>query len=399
MDLPVNEICFSSDTAHRKQWFRDCSFSHPAKMHLSLQMYLIEHYTKPGDTILDPMAGSGTILVACALGRNVIAVELEQKFCDMMQANWEKIKSLGAMLGFTMGQATIIQGDARQLDNVLADCAIFSPPYAENIDKRKDQTQFSKTDKGWRGLTARKYGYKEVGSGENPNNIGSLPYGSISAVISSPPHGNRLSDDACKDNDPQRISYRQALNKVDTIVTSPPYCLGEGLGHSEKTPSKLRKEKYRSCTYTDKVDVVCTSPPYGNIDVSPGNVNSEINKRWGKGGNLSVSNKYSESSENIGNLKSENYLEAMLLVYQGCYRALKDNGLLILVVKPFIRNKKVVHLEEDTRKLCESTGFSFVEMFYRKLTQVSFWRRIYEQKFPEIEKIDKEYILVFQKGR
>lgn len=83
-DLPAIEIVFQQDTAARKQFFQAASFAHPAKMVLGLQLYLIEHYTKPGDTILDPMAGSGTVLTACALGRNVICVELEEKFCDMM---------------------------------------------------------------------------------------------------------------------------------------------------------------------------------------------------------------------------------------------------------------------------------------------------------------------------
>lgn len=72
---------------------------------------------------------------------------------------------------------------------------------------------------------------------------------------------------------------------------------------------------------------------------------------------------------------------------------------MILVVKPFIRNKKVVHLEEDTRRLCENAGFNFVEMFYRKLTNVSFWRRIYEQKYPDAPRIDFEDVLIFRKGR
>jgi len=70
-------IKFGSDTKHRKQWFTGISFSHPAKMSLPLQLWLIDNFTKEGEVILDPMAGSGTILVACSMGRNVIAVDLE----------------------------------------------------------------------------------------------------------------------------------------------------------------------------------------------------------------------------------------------------------------------------------------------------------------------------------
>ena len=126
------ELKFKADTKHRKQWFTGISFSHPAKMSLPLQIWLIENYTKPGETILDPMSGSGTLMVCCSLGRNCILVELEEKFCKMMEANWEKVKQRGAQLGYTMGQAQIIQGDARNLEGLLVDKCLFSPPFAGN---------------------------------------------------------------------------------------------------------------------------------------------------------------------------------------------------------------------------------------------------------------------------
>jgi hypothetical protein len=99
----------------------------------------------------------------------------------------------------------------------------------------------------------------------------------------------------------------------------------------------------------------------------------------------------------IGNLKSESYLSAMLQVYQQCFRVLKNGGLLVLVTKNFIRNKKIVPLDEDTIKLCEQAGFTFIERHYRRLTAQSFWRIIYQQKYPDAPVIDREDILVFRK--
>jgi len=123
------ELTFRSDTKHRKQYFTGMSFSHPAKLVLPLQLWLIDKYTKPGELILDPMAGSGTILVACMMGRHVVTVELEEKFVAMQKGNWEKIKQRGPMMGYEMGQATILQGDARYMRGILADKIITSPPY------------------------------------------------------------------------------------------------------------------------------------------------------------------------------------------------------------------------------------------------------------------------------
>ena len=131
------ELTFRSDARQRKQWMTGISFSHPAKMILPLLLWLYDNYTKPGDTVLDPMSGSGTALVGCSMGRNVICVELESKFIEIIKGNWQKIQQRGPMMGCEMGQATILQGDARNLEGLLVDKIITSPPYAEatkNLD-------------------------------------------------------------------------------------------------------------------------------------------------------------------------------------------------------------------------------------------------------------------------
>ena len=38
---------------------------HPTQKPVKLYEWILEHYAKPGDKILDPMAGSGSCLVAC----------------------------------------------------------------------------------------------------------------------------------------------------------------------------------------------------------------------------------------------------------------------------------------------------------------------------------------------
>ncbi|MBA7568415.1 hypothetical protein ES708_10136 [subsurface metagenome] len=123
------EIKFKRDTSFRKQFFVPESFAHPAKMDAQLLIWTVEHYTEAGETILDPMAGSGTTMLACTLGRNVVLVELEDKFCKMMRGNWGQVR-MRPQLGSTMGSCKIIQGDARQLEG-LCDKIVTSPPYAE----------------------------------------------------------------------------------------------------------------------------------------------------------------------------------------------------------------------------------------------------------------------------
>lgn len=350
MSLPVNRIEFAQDTEERRKWFRAASFSHPAKMVLGLQIYLIEHYTKPGETILDPMAGSGTVLVGCALGRNVICVELEKKFIKMQQDNWQKIKSLGAMLGYKMGEATILQGDARALPELLVDKCVFSPPYAETSDRQAWSEEFRKKAEAKHKRTYTKASFKDERYGESNGQISSLPYGEISAVISSPPYNAEPTVSE---------SYKKIRSKMRRDITKP------------------------SQQYAKYADAVITSPPYEAVvktgdgaigekdDYYKGISHKERLKRR-KTGEYA----YSGDNSNIGNLKSDNYLEAMLAVYQGCYRVLKDGGLLCLVVKNFIRDKKIVRLDLDTIKLCEKAGFVLKERLARKLTHQSFWRII-----------------------
>jgi site-specific DNA-methyltransferase (adenine-specific) len=60
------------------------SAGHPTQKPVELIAKLIEKFTNPGDTVLDPFMGSGTTGVACVkLGRNFIGIEKEPKYYDI----------------------------------------------------------------------------------------------------------------------------------------------------------------------------------------------------------------------------------------------------------------------------------------------------------------------------
>ena len=57
---------------------------HPAKFPETLAQEFIEFFTKEGQTILDPMVGTGSSLVAALrAGRNSIGIELNKKYVDI----------------------------------------------------------------------------------------------------------------------------------------------------------------------------------------------------------------------------------------------------------------------------------------------------------------------------
>jgi len=358
------QITFKSDIKKRRKFFTPEHFAHPAKMHLGLALWIVGKYSQPGELILDPMAGAGTTMIATTLGRNVVLVDLEEKFIKMMQDNWEKLKTDG----YAIGNCQILQGDARNLSNLWADVCFFSPPYAETeASQRLPNTEVSKG-----GQT--RYYHQEL-------SIGNLSYGDVDKIITSPPFQRQMQDtEWMRQNKPSKHrgskggDYLDAIGdlpygEVDKIITSPPY---EGI--CETTHASLEAEEGK--VYQDK---------------RPGREGT----KWEFTGQKKE--RYSNSTNNIGNLKSQTYLEAMLQVYQQCYEVLKPDGLMILVTKDFIRNKKRVFLSIDTLKLCEQVGFVLEDWHERKLTQQSFWRVIYKKKYPDAPTIDTEDILVFKK--
>ena len=424
------ELLFNSDTKHRKQWFTGLSFSHPAKMSLPLQIWIIENYTKEGEVILDPMAGSGTAMVGCSMGRDVIVMDLEQKFVDMMNSNWEKIRQRGCQLGYSMGRCQIIQGDARNLEGVLADKIITSPPYSDSPiggglntkpprEGMKDQSGRSPGSPSQTGaggyadkiITSPPYSGgidnrdrsgephydeerdKKFAGGSRSSimkpyssdkgNIGNLPYGAIDKIVSSPPFGEAQSGGGIAQK-----GYQGNKHSPTDLVGKRSY-MPENIGDD---PSNIGNLSY------GEIDKIITSPPYEAFGASREGEKirtgqSKIHKE------KSLPTTYTmEQTENIGNKQGQSYLETMLHVYQQCYSVLKIGGLMILVTKNFIRNKQVVRLDTDTIKLCEQAGFTFIERHYRKLPAQSFWRVIYHQKFPDVEQIDKEDVLVFRKA-
>lgn len=115
-----------SDLALRNRWFTPASFAHPAKLHLGFLLWLVEHYTRPGETIADPMAGIGSTLLSAAYQRHVIAREIEPRWLEIMQSNAAHIQE---QAGLFSGTIDIAQADARQPWGYATNHILFSPPY------------------------------------------------------------------------------------------------------------------------------------------------------------------------------------------------------------------------------------------------------------------------------
>ncbi len=254
---------------------------------------------------------------------------------------------------------------------ILADHSLFSPPYG----LRQDGGTLA--DLG--GITPYSGGLREWYTQRPQDNIGNLPYGDISAVITSPTYGNS----------PGTPSLG-SVNKDDWGHEGTDIVKRRGLvkGYSSN-PDNLGNLKY------GEIDSVITSPPYSEGGGHGGKPNRCALEHRQSSMEQGTEDLYSTREDNIGNLKSASYLEAMRLVYAECFKVLKPGGLLILVLKNFIRHRKIVRLDLDTQALCESVGFVFQERLQRELPAQSFWRILYKKKYGIT--IDYEDCLIFQK--
>lgn len=127
---------------------------HPAKFPESLAQEFIEFFTKKGQTILDPMVGTGSSLVAALRsGRNSVGIELNRTYVDIAS---QAIQDERLILGDSAHQLIchLIHGNASEVKEFFttnelrqADYVITSPPYWDMLHAKGAQTQKSRRDK------------------------------------------------------------------------------------------------------------------------------------------------------------------------------------------------------------------------------------------------------------
>jgi len=324
-DLMTTEELFFDSTPGFGSFYKKYlshAIAHPAKMNTKLLNFLIEQFTKEGDTVLDPMCGSGSTGVVAALhGRNAVQVDIEKKFVDWAEEASKKVESQETLT--RKGRIKNILGDSRKLSELLknVDVIVTSPPFASTTIKKKFKSEeelesFAKGQyvyKHGRSLEATKRFIKKSWKGypDSPSNIGNLPHGNVDAVITSPPYSEshvgdnqrylsgQLSEEENKQiarslESPNRYGYSKnthnignlAHGNVDTIITSPPYgeaqdghgIAKEGYRGKKHSPTDLvgnrsyMPQKFESEQNISKLkyDAVITSPPYAETYVGGG---------------------------------------------------------------------------------------------------------------------------------
>jgi DNA modification methylase len=115
---------------------------HPAKFPETLAQEFIEFFTKAGETVLDPMVGTGSTLIACLRsGRNGFGIELSPKYAELAAQLIEEEKTA---LGSDDLRVEVIQGDSAHMPDFelpLIDYVFTSPPYWNMLHAKGAGTQ------------------------------------------------------------------------------------------------------------------------------------------------------------------------------------------------------------------------------------------------------------------
>lgn len=158
----------------QKSWFvhnppprRAGVLVHPAKFPETMARDFIEFFTKAGETVLDPMAGTGsTLIAALRAGRNSYGIELNARYVDVArQAIQDEQNQLAPSARAV--NCEIRQGDATEIDGQSLPAIHYiltSPPYWDMLHARGSATQRKR----------RKNASLDVFYSEDPRDLGNV---------------------------------------------------------------------------------------------------------------------------------------------------------------------------------------------------------------------------------
>jgi len=330
------------------------------------------------------------------------------------------------------------------------DSLISSPPYANTLDSEKSGVDPGKFKdpygKTTQALRPTQYG-KEDGQ------LGSLPEGSLDALVSSSPFADSIgSDDPDKRGglyaDPKRRNDKNLTSTYgsgdgqlanlpdkgfDLSVSSPSFAgntggrgdasrngidpalfdrssggMKRGTGESEDNLDHLPMKGF---------DSAVSSPPYEGLDLGGGAGILKRDKQLQKSYTLEDGNYSVKGSNNnqLGNSTGSTFWSAAREILGQCWLLLKPGAYSFWVVKMYVKGGKLVDFPGQWLKLCEVCGFEHIETIIAWQTEdkgtnfdfegekqkkvvrrQSFFRLLHIKNHPELA-IDSEIVLVMRK--
>lgn len=139
---PEGWVKFPQDAEYRKHMFPEEVNKHQAKANVYLIQSIIEYVSDEGQTLLDPMSGTGTLMVGALVGRDVICVEISEMFHNLQRQALAKLETIAPGVE---DHIMLINLPCQQYLPIpeMVDHIIFSPPYADIMKKSKNLDKMS----------------------------------------------------------------------------------------------------------------------------------------------------------------------------------------------------------------------------------------------------------------
>ena len=202
-------------------------------------------------------------------------------------------------------------------------------------------------------------------------------------------------------------NFVEIVREAGGCITSPPFSQPETRDRHQVQSGNVAEFMTRATTVDRqgshegniaKLPIgALTSPPYGN------RVDDKGVDQPGYEGFVDKLGEYGVSEGQVGNLREgSTYWEAVTDIYTQVREILSPGAYFVLVVKAFVKNKRLVDLPNMTGQVLTDIGFTPVAYIDAMLVSEdgskeykSFFRRVAESKGSP--RIDSEVVLVFRK--
>ncbi len=259
------------------------AFSHPAKMARGLVARIFDELfaggaLKRGDVCVDPFGGIGTTAIeGASRGVQVVCCELESKFVDLARKNFDLHRRDWEAMGRPL--PIMVQGDSRQLRKHVGPVLVVSP-FSE------------RTRRGNNGVTALVASPPYAGAKGHPSlgRVIDAPGGDILGHCTT---GANRGDERYGCTSGQLGAMPEG--EVSAVISSPPYSEGFGHGggtapiaHDTRGTAQAMRDGYGIAPgqlgemATGSVEAVISSPPYAEIASGAGGLNTRPPRHEGQ---------------------------------------------------------------------------------------------------------------------
>lgn len=352
---------------------------YPAKFPPQLPKIILENFSKPGQTVLDPFCGSGTTLVESRLfGSNAIGID---------------VNGLSVLLS-TVKATTLDKNQLSESDEFINE--IKNEIYYWTMKQRPSilLKEFEGRDHWFQRNVSEELSFLITKinyiKDENVRNFLKIVLSSIIVRVSNQDSDTRYA--AVNKNIKDCYTLEQFFKKANEYLL-------KIKDFSELVDDNTSLNVYNADTRNldfikdNSVDLIITSPPYANTyDYY---LYHKFRKRW-----LDIDVEYAQYNE-IGSRREYSSLkkskqkwnEDLYLCFMEIHRVLKPKSLAFIVIGDSVIQKELIKIEKEISNFSKHIGFNIQKIISSELSNHS---RIFNPTFAKKGK--KEHLIIMEKN-